>query len=249
MARLLSVRLSGRMRRIEVIKKALLGIVCLAAALPVAAKDEVVKAIAVISPTQGNIVTGTVTFTQEGKSIHVVAALTGLKPGGKHGFHIHEFGDCSAPDASSAGGHFNPMGNMHAGPDQSKRHAGDFGNIVADANGNGNLDLVVDNITMGKDTADILGHAVIVHIQEDDLKTQPTGNAGARIGCGVIGVAKGGVQKAEAQKPEPKKKTNMAVDSSMSVYYTCSHHPNVKESLPGKCPKCDMEMVRNEVGK
>ena len=150
--------------------------------------EPVTKAVAVLSPTKGSNVSGTVTFTKVDGGVKIVADLTGLKPG-EHGFHIHEFGDCSAPDATSAGGHFNPQHMQHGAPDATARHAGDFGNLVADESGKAHYDRV--DTTIALDGADgVIGHAVIAHEKADDLKTQPTGNAGGRVACGVIGVAK-----------------------------------------------------------
>ncbi len=151
--------------------------------------DPIKIGVAVIYPTKGNKARGVVRFFQrdDGK-VKVVAEVEGLQPNGKHGFHIHEYGDCSALDAASAGGHYNPEGYPHAGPDAEKRHAGDLGNLVADEQGRAHYELVVDNITVDGTRNPILGRAVIVHEKPDDLVTQPTGNAGARIGCGVIGV-------------------------------------------------------------
>src|SRR5258708_3507135 len=96
--------------------------------------ESVTKAMAVLSPTKGNSVSGTVTFTKVDGGVKIVADVAGLTPG-QHGFHIHEFGDCSAPDATSAGGHFNPHHMQHGGPEAAVRHAGDFGNLEADASG------------------------------------------------------------------------------------------------------------------
>jgi Cu-Zn family superoxide dismutase len=146
------------------------------------------KAIAVLHPTAGNNVSGTVTFAASGDTVKVVADITGLTPG-KHGFHIHEFGDCSDPKAASAGGHFNPSHKQHGAPDASDRHAGDLGNIEADASGKAHLELT-DSVLKLSGSDSIIGHAVIVHEKADDLKTQPTGDAGGRVACGVIGVAK-----------------------------------------------------------
>lgn len=159
---------------------------CLAAKVVLA--DEPQKAIAVLSPTANSKVMGTVTFTKTGDEVKVVAEITGLAPG-KHGFHIHEFGDCSAPDATSAGGHFNPAKHQHGAPEASDRHAGDLGNIEADASGKAHLELT-DKAMKLAGAESIMGHAVIVHEKADDLKTQPTGDAGGRLACGVIGVAK-----------------------------------------------------------
>jgi Cu-Zn family superoxide dismutase len=148
------------------------------------------QAVAVIHPTAGNKVHGIVRFIPAGQGkVRVLADLQGLTPNSKHGFHIHEYGDCSASDASSAGGHFNPEHHPHAGPNTEMRHAGDFGNIQADAEGHAHLDMTVDNITINGAKDAILGRAVIVHGKADDLKSQPSGDAGPRIGCGVIGVA------------------------------------------------------------
>ena len=149
---------------------------------------QLTKAICVIHPTEGNNVKGTITFTKMGNGIHVTANLTGLTEG-KHGFHIHEYGDCSAPDGTSTGGHFNPDGKKHGAPTDLERHVGDLGNITADADGNAHLELM-DTVISFQGTHSIIGRGIIVHAGEDDLKTQPTGNAGARVGCGVIGIAK-----------------------------------------------------------
>jgi len=147
------------------------------------------KAVAVISPLKGSGVRGIVTFEAVEHGVRVTADLSGLTPG-KHGFHIHEFGDCSSDDGSSAGGHFNPMGMPHSMPSADKRHAGDMGNIEANADGKAHIDYVDAVMSLTGEHA-IIGHAVIVHEKEDDLKTQPTGNAGGRIACGVIGIARG----------------------------------------------------------
>lgn len=151
-------------------------------------KPSVSKAICVLHPTKGSEVHGTVTFEAVEKGVRVVAHVSGLKPG-KHGFHIHEFGDCSSDSATSAGGHFNPTGMAHSMPSSDKRHMGDLGNIEADKDGNAHLDYVDPVISLHGDSS-IIGRGVIVHEKEDDFKTQPTGAAGARLACGVIGVAK-----------------------------------------------------------
>jgi Cu-Zn family superoxide dismutase len=150
--------------------------------------QEVTKVIAVLHPASNSEVKGTVTFAKSGDGVQIVADVTGLKPG-KHGFHIHEFGDCSAPDAASAGGHFNPAHKQHGAPTAADRHAGDLGNLEADSSGKAHLQWTDPTMKLSGDES-ILGHAVIVHEKEDDLKTQPTGNAGGRLACGVIGVAK-----------------------------------------------------------
>jgi Cu-Zn family superoxide dismutase len=139
--------------------------------------------LATIAPTQGNTVSGEVRFYRVEGGVRVVANLEGLAPG-KHGFHIHEHGDCSAPDAASAGGHWNPSGAPHGAPesDNASRHAGDLGNIEADADGKASLDRVDRVLAFD----DLVGHAVLVHANADDLTSQPAGNAGPRVGCGVI---------------------------------------------------------------
>jgi Cu-Zn family superoxide dismutase len=148
----------------------------------------IMKAIAVVQPTKGNTAGGIVTFETVEGGIHIVANIDGLTPG-KHGFHVHEYGDCSASDAMSAGGHFNPAGKPHSGPMDTLRHIGDLGNLVADAQGKAYLDRV-DPVLSFTGNASIIGRSVIVHEKEDDLKSQPTGAAGARVGCGVIGITK-----------------------------------------------------------
>ena len=147
------------------------------------------KGISVLHPTAGNKVSGTVTFTPVADGVQVHAEITGLTPG-KHGFHVHEFGDCSAADASSAGAHFNPTNQPHAGPDAAARHEGDMGNVEADASGNAKLDYVDHQISLSSDAKSAIGRSVVVHAKPDDLKTQPSGDSGARIACGVIGWAK-----------------------------------------------------------
>ncbi len=146
------------------------------------------KAIAVLHPTQGDSVRGTVQFIQTAEGVRVIANVQGLTPG-KHGFHIHEFGDCSAPDATSAGGHFNPTHQPHGAPDAPKHHIGDLGNLEADANGKAHMDRVFPFLRLAGPMG-IIGRAVIIHSGADDLKSQPTGKAGKRVACGVIGIAK-----------------------------------------------------------
>lgn len=146
------------------------------------------KAICVLSPTEGNDVSGTVTFTQTDMSVKIVADLEGLTEG-KHGFHVHQYGDCSSLDAKSAGGHFNPENKQHGAPSDEERHVGDLGNITADANGKAHYE-ATDTVIKLNGPHSIIGRGIIVHAGEDDLTSQPTGNAGARVACGVIGIAK-----------------------------------------------------------
>jgi Cu-Zn family superoxide dismutase len=151
--------------------------------------DEMDMLVAAMHPTQGNKAKGKVTFEQIDGGVKVVADITGLTPNAKHGFHIHEFGDCSAPDGASAGGHYNPEGHDHALPNGKMRHAGDLGNLTADASGNAHYEYTAHNISLCGMTNPILGRGVIIHAKPDD-GGQPVGNAGARIACGVIGIAK-----------------------------------------------------------
>lgn len=148
---------------------------------------EVQKAVCVLHPTEGNKVSGTVTFTQTDNGVQVKADVQGLSPG-KHGFHVHQYGDCSAPDGTSAGGHFNPENKNHGGPDDDVRHVGDLGNLEAGDNGTAQYEYT-DSLISLNGPHSIVGRAIIVHAGEDDLTSQPTGNAGARVACGVIGVA------------------------------------------------------------
>lgn len=147
----------------------------------------VTRAVAVLQPTQGYEARGIVTFTTVGAGIEVVAQIEGLAAG-RHGFHIHQLGDCTAPDGTSAGGHFNPDGTPHGAPGDAERHVGDLGNAEADEAGMAQYQRT-DNVIALSGAHSIIGRAVIVHAGEDDLVTQPTGNAGPRIACGVIGIA------------------------------------------------------------
>ncbi len=150
------------------------------------------KAVAVISPTQGSEVTGVVHFTQTAEGVRVTGAIEHLTPG-KHGFHVHEAGDCTGPQGKTAGGHFNPDNMPHGGPMDAKRHVGDLGNIIADTNGTAVINMV-DTVIALQGPHSIIGRSVIVHAGEDDLTSQPSGDAGPRVGCGVIGYAEGSGQ-------------------------------------------------------
>lgn len=142
---------------------------------------------AVIHPTRGNQVSGVVNFTQTENGVHVIGEFHGLKPG-KHGFHVHEFGDCTSDDGMCTGGHFNPTNAPHGAPTDKHVHVGDFGNIVADEDGNARYDEINHHIKLFGPHS-IIGRGLIVHADPDDLKTQPTGNSGKRIGCGVVGIS------------------------------------------------------------
>jgi Cu-Zn family superoxide dismutase len=143
-------------------------------------------AVAVLEPTKGNTAGGKVTFLQKGDKVVLVAQVSGLAPGG-HGFQIHEKGDCSSGDGMSAGGHFNPQGKPHGNPADSDHHAGDMPMLTADSYGDAKLTAELGILTVDSGAAtDVIVKSVIVHKDADDFKTQPTGNSGARVACGVI---------------------------------------------------------------
>jgi Cu-Zn family superoxide dismutase len=149
------------------------------------------SAVCVLAGTEGNEqVAGTVTFRREGRGVLIEAFVTGLTPG-EHGFHVHEFGDVNCADGTCTGGHFNPAGVDHGGPDDAVRHVGDLGNLMADETGTARY--VRHDHLVSLDMSDpscIIGRAIIVHAAPDDLVSQPTGAAGARVAAGVIGVGK-----------------------------------------------------------
>jgi superoxide dismutase, Cu-Zn family len=151
----------------------------------------VIEAVAVVHPTShASEVHGTVRFTQLDSGVRVVADIEGLSPTAKHGFHIHEFGDCTGDTKTVGGGHYNPDGEQHGGPEAAHRHAGDFGNLETDDKGHAHYERVLTGISVAGDHNPVLGRSVIIHEHADDLSTQPSGNAGERIGCGIIGIAK-----------------------------------------------------------
>lgn len=150
--------------------------------------EEVTKAVAILLPTKGSKVQGTVTFTKIAQGIHVEAVITGLAVG-DHGFHIHEYGDLTSADGEAAGYHFNPTGEAHGAPGATTRHVGDLGNIRADTTGRARYSNVDRRLAFHGPNS-ILGRSVIVHADADDLVTPPGGRAGARIAVGVIGVAR-----------------------------------------------------------
>jgi Cu-Zn family superoxide dismutase len=152
----------------------------------------VTDAVAVLYPTKGNAVSGTLHFTAlpDDGGLHIHGTITGLDPNSTHAFHIHEFGDASAPDGMSAGGHFNPEHHQHGGPDSPEHHAGDLGNITADASGTATVDITAPGLSIAGMKDPILGRSVVLHAKTDDFVTQPTGNAGGRIAVGIIGIAK-----------------------------------------------------------
>ncbi len=149
------------------------------------------RMVAVIHPLQDSGVKGTISFTKTETGVRVQAEVSGLNADSRHGFHIHEYGACTSDDGMAAGGHYNPHGEPHAGPMDDHRHMGDLGNLVSDDSGKAVLDYTDTVISMSGWDA-ILGRGVIVHERRDDLESQPVGDAGGRIGCGVIGVANPG---------------------------------------------------------
>jgi len=155
-----------------------------AAAAPAIAADA--RATAKLAPTQGSLVTGTVVFEQRGERVVVTAEIAGLTPGAEHGFHVHEKGDCSAPDATSAGGHFNPAGKPHGRYPDAARHGGDLPNLKSDASGRARYSAETTLLTVAAGPASIVGRGMVVHRDPDDYKSQPAGNAGPRLACGVI---------------------------------------------------------------
>lgn len=144
------------------------------------------KATVRLYPTQGNTTTGIVIFEQEHGGVRIKGTFEGLTPG-KHAFHVHEMGDCTCNDALCTKGHYNPTNQPHGAPDSTERHVGDFGNIEADENGNAIYDRL-DTIVKLNGPTSIIGRSIIVHADPDDF-SQPVGNAGARVACGVIGIA------------------------------------------------------------
>ena len=166
----------------------------LIASMAVAACDQtetkvmpaVTDAVAVIYPTDDYRASGVITLKQEQDHLNITGTLSGLAPG-EHGFHIHEKGDCSGGDGKAAGGHFNPYDTRHAGPAAPERHVGDLGNITADTSGVAGVNLTDALATLNVGLANILGRAFVVHAGADDFTSQPSGAAGDRVGCGVIG--------------------------------------------------------------
>lgn len=152
------------------------------------------KAVAVVYTTSAwqapqDKVLGVVYFEEMGDVVHVTGHFKGLEPNSTHGFHIHQYGDATKDDGTSAGGHFNPHDKPHAGPDAEAHHAGDLGNITADENGEVKLDIKAEWLQIDKGPHAVLGRSVVVHAGADDLKSQPSGAAGPRIGVGIVGWA------------------------------------------------------------
>lgn len=139
-----------------------------------------------LRPTKGNPTAGTVTFRQTGNKVVVRAEVSGLKAGSEFGFHVHEKGDCSAPDGTSAGGHFNPGNKAHGHYAKDERHAGDLPNLRSNGEGLAELNFETTLLAVQAGPTSVVGRAVVVHASPDDYTSQPAGNSGARIACGVI---------------------------------------------------------------
>jgi Cu-Zn family superoxide dismutase len=141
----------------------------------------------VLMPTSGQTANGDLSLHSEQGALRLTGTITGLTAETVHGFHVHERGDCSAPDASSAGEHFNPSGEAHGEPGTATHHLGDLPNITADAEGKAAVNLRLPDLELGSNgPRDALGRALVLHAQRDDYRTQPAGDSGARIACGVI---------------------------------------------------------------
>ena len=156
-----------------------------------AATSTAQQATAVLASASGSRVSGKLTLAPMGDGVHISGEVGGLAPNGQFGFHVHEKGDCSAVDATSAGGHFNPATAAHGRAGTAAHHAGDMDNVTSDATGVAKVNVHLRGVTLGGGAAnDVAGRAVIVHAAPDDYRTQPTGNAGARLACGVIKVVR-----------------------------------------------------------
>lgn len=151
------------------------------------ATSTVASAVANLSAASGSLVSGQLKLAPMGDGVHVTGTVGGLQPNSTHAFHIHEKGDCSAADASSAGGHFNPTGQPHGRASNPQHHAGDNDNLVANAEGVATVDAHFAGVALGGGGAtDVVGKAIVVHADPDDYASQPAGNAGKRVACGVI---------------------------------------------------------------
>ena len=148
--------------------------------------SEPLRATAQLQPTKGNKTFGEATFEEIDGKVRIVVFVQGLKPNAEHGLHIHEAGDCSSGDGMSAKGHFNPHNKPHGHPSSAERHAGDLPSLKSGKDGRGNIKVDVDAITIAPGPGSIIGRGIIVHADPDDWKSQPAGNAGPRIACGVI---------------------------------------------------------------
>ena len=160
------------------------------AAAPLATRSTVVRAEVALSPASASLVSGKLTLMAMGSGVHLTGEIGGLAPGSVHAIHIHEKGDCSAADATSAGGHFNPAAQAHGRVGHGAHHGGDMDNITANGEGVATVNVHAQGVVLGGGAGnDVIGRAVIVHAAADDYVTQPTGNAGARVACGVVKVS------------------------------------------------------------
>lgn len=142
----------------------------------------------VFQPAQGHALAGGAVLVQSGNKLEMFVNVSGLDAG-KHGFHVHQTGDCTGPSFESAGEHFNPQGRKHGGPNTAAHHAGDFGNIEGSADGKGSARIALGMVTLEPGAANsITGRALVLHARPDDLVSQPSGASGPRIACGVIEV-------------------------------------------------------------
>ena len=148
--------------------------------------SDALKAQATLAPTQGNAVSGQFDLSGTAKGVRLSGTVKGLTPGSRHGIHVHEAGDCSAPDAKSAGEHYNPGKHLHGDPASARHHLGDMPNLVADSSGEASFETVVADATLAEGDKSLINRAIIVHAEADDFKTQPSGASGARVACGVI---------------------------------------------------------------
>ncbi len=151
------------------------------------AADSAMAASAVLAPKSGSTVQGSVKLAQQGDNrVAMAVDISGLPANGMFGFHVHEKGDCSSADGNSAGGHFNPTAQPHGDPHSGAHHAGDIPMLQSDANGKAVGSIVLSGVTLSPGPTSLVGHALVIHAGKDDYKTQPTGNSGGRIACGVI---------------------------------------------------------------
>ncbi|MCI4568064.1 superoxide dismutase family protein [Lysobacter sp. CFH 32150] len=183
------------MRIVPAVAFALLAAGCASAppapAPPPPAQSTAQAATVMLASASGSLVSGKGTLQPMGDGVHLRGTVGGLAPNSQHGIHVHEKGDCSAVDASSAGGHFNPGASAHGRAGSGPHHAGDMDNLVADAEGVAQINIHLHGVTLGGGAAnDIAGRALVVHAAPDDYATQPAGNSGARVACGVITVTR-----------------------------------------------------------
>ena len=160
-------------------------------AKPVAAVSAAQAGSVNLASSSGSLVSGKVTLRAMGDGVHLTGTVGGFAANSQHGIHVHEKGDCSAVDASSAGGHFNPAATVHGRAGSGAHHAGDMDNLLADGDGVARVDIHLQDVTLGGGAAnDIAGRALVVHLAPDDYRSQPAGNSGARVACGVITVVR-----------------------------------------------------------